>query len=130
MTKFNNSRTHEPPQFGAPEFTQDLAQFDNGNEVVFLEEKPSRYQNVPASSYDLEKQLAQGVKPEKTAVYMHMEQMYGAEIATRTVQELQNRIDTVRVEQELRQLRANSEQALLTAARAAAKAASPTPASE
>lgn len=116
---FNNKRTHSAPEFGAPEFSQDLAEFDNGNEVVLLEEQSDRYKSVPAHSYALSKQLAEGVAPEKAGVYMHMERTYGADIASRTVQKLQEKIDAARVAEELRKRRAASEDAILAAARAA-----------
>lgn len=116
---FNNARTHAAPEFGVPEFTQDLAEFDNGNEVVLLEEQPDRYKTVPAHSYALSKQLAEGIEPAKVGIYMHMERTHGADIATRTVQKLQEKIDAARVEEELRQRRVASEKALLDAARSA-----------
>lgn len=123
---FNNARKHSSPDFGVPEFTQDLAEFDNGNEVVLLEEQPDRYKSVLAHSYALSKQLAEGIEPTKAGTYMHMERIYGADIATRTVQKLQEKIDAARVEEEVRKRREASEKALLDAARAAAGTVQPT----
>lgn len=127
--QFNNKRNHSTPDFGAPEFSQDLAEFDNGNEVVMLEETSDRYKSVPAHSYALSKQLAEGIEPSKVGTYMHMERTYGADIATRTVQKLQEKIDSARVDAELRQRRAASENALLEAARTAVGVVQP-PATE
>lgn len=114
---FNNRRTHERPTFGAPEYSQDFAEVDTGAEIVFTEEPADRYKSVPASAYNLEQQLSQGIKPEKTGVYMHMEKMHGSEVAMRTIEKLQQDIDAARVNRELRKLQDNQQSALLASAR-------------
>lgn len=93
----NNKRYEFGARHGTPVAHQDLKEVDNGVEVLYIEEVSDRYNKVPASSYGLKLQLEQGVPLEKTSVYMHLEKMYGAEVATRTVQELQTRLDNQRV---------------------------------
>ena len=98
---FNNNRYEFGARHGDPVAHQDVKEVDNGVEVLYLEETSDRYNKVPASSYGLKLQLEQGIPLEKTSVYMQLEKMHGADVATRTVQELQTRLDNERVAAEM-----------------------------
>lgn len=109
--RFNNKRNSPSAPHGAPEFTQDVAEVDNGAEILYMEENRKRYSGVPATAYDLKKQLEEGVPLEKSGTYMTLEKTHGADIATRTVKELQSRIDDARVKAEMKRLREESDKA-------------------
>lgn len=94
--KFNN-RFSAPPESLQEYRVPEMRLVDTGKEVVSMPEEKDRYQQIPASAYDLERQLKDGVALESCPSYIRLEKMYGSDVAMRTVSKLQNMVENERV---------------------------------
>lgn len=76
-----------------------LVEVDTGEEILMLPED-DRYRGVPASAYDLENQLKEGVELNQCPTYIQLEGVYGADVATRLASKFQNLVEDAKVENE------------------------------
>lgn len=101
MFKNSNNRplSNSAAQVELETFPPYLVEVDTGEEVLMLPED-DRYRGVPASAYDLENQIKEGVELQQCPTYIQLEGVYGADVATRLASKFQSLVETAKVDDE------------------------------
>lgn len=97
MSKNNNRRVYSKVEVQREDFPPYLVPVDTGEEVIMMPES-DRYRGIPASAYDLQNQIAEGIALEQCPTYMQLSGLHGADVATR----LANRFRDLVTQEQLR----------------------------